>query len=88
MCVHVFVVAKYMNVCPDTWMHTFTTTEFFYNMRCISVIFYLPCKFSKRLHCDFIFFRLAVLGKLNNFVKEWIAEISELKVGSAGVNTF
>lgn len=26
-------------------------------------------------------FRLAVLGKLNNFVKEWIAEISELKVG-------
>lgn len=24
--------------------------------------------------------RLAVLGKLNNFVKEWIAEISELKV--------
>lgn len=25
-------------------------------------------------------FRLAVLGKLNNFVKEWIAEISELKV--------
>lgn len=27
-------------------------------------------------------FRLAVLGKLNNFVKEWIAEISELKVGS------
>lgn len=25
--------------------------------------------------------RLAVLGKLNNFVKEWIAEISELKVG-------
>lgn len=28
------------------------------------------------------FFRLAVLGKLNNFVKEWISEISELKVGS------
>lgn len=27
-------------------------------------------------------FRLAVLGKLNNFVKEWIAEISELKVSS------
>lgn len=26
-------------------------------------------------------FRLAVLGKLNNFVKEWIAEISEIKVG-------
>lgn len=26
-------------------------------------------------------FRLAVLGKLNDFVKEWIAEISELKVG-------
>lgn len=25
-------------------------------------------------------FRLAVLGKLNNFVKEWIAEISEVKV--------
>lgn len=25
-------------------------------------------------------YRLAVLGKLNNFVKEWIAEISELKV--------
>lgn len=26
--------------------------------------------------------RLAVLGKLNTFVKEWIAEISETKVGS------
>lgn len=32
------------------------------------------------------FCRLAVLGKLNNFVKEWIAEISELKVGFVGVN--
>ena len=30
-------------------------------------------------------FRLAVLGKLNNFVKEWIAEISELKVWSSVV---
>lgn len=30
--------------------------------------------------------RLAVLGKLNNFVKEWIAEISELKVGAAAVH--
>lgn len=26
------------------------------------------------------FFRLAVLGKLNSFVKDWIAEISESKV--------
>lgn len=29
-------------------------------------------------------FRLAVLGKLNNFVKEWISEISESKVGAMG----
>jgi hypothetical protein len=35
------------------------------------------------IHCIFIF-RLAVLGKLNNFVKEWISEISESKVGHIG----
>lgn len=33
-------------------------------------------------------FRLAVLGKLNNFVKEWIAEISELKVCSKSDKQF
>lgn len=27
----------------------------------------------------FVFCRLAVLGKLNSFVKEWISEISESK---------
>lgn len=40
---------------------------------CIIYLFALP---------NLSLFRLAVLGKLNNFVKEWIAEISELKVGS------
>lgn len=40
----------------------------------------------KRLLKPISSFRLAVLGKLNNFVKEWIAEISELKVGPALLN--
>lgn len=41
---------------------------------------------TKRDIC--VFYRLAVLGKLNSFVKEWIAEISESKVNNtAGLLT-
>lgn len=41
---------------------------------------------TKRDVC--VFCRLAVLGKLNSFVKEWIAEISESKVSkTAGLLT-
>lgn len=58
----------------------FTTPEYVW---CV-IIFEPPSEPS------YLLFRLAVLGKLNNFVKEWIAEISELKVGSvtAGMCVF